>query len=86
MGIHCGGCIYTEGDAHDWGGREGFYTGDVVGLLLDCDAGSLTVKKNGARLGVAHTGLTGELCWAASLDAMDDSVQIGGADAAAAGW
>jgi hypothetical protein len=34
----------------------------VVGLLLDCDAGRLTVKNNGKRLGVAATGLTGELC------------------------
>jgi hypothetical protein len=42
---------------------QGFGVGDVVGLLLDCDAGTLTVKKNGQRLGVAATGLTGELCW-----------------------
>jgi hypothetical protein len=50
-----------------WQGQQGFGTGDVVGLLLDCDAGTLTVKKNGVRLGVAATGLTGELCWAASM-------------------
>jgi hypothetical protein len=31
------------------------------------DAGTLTVKKNGTRLGVAATGLTGEFCWAAAL-------------------
>ena len=36
----------------------------MIGLLLDCDAGTLNVKKNGKRLGVAATGLTGELCWA----------------------
>jgi hypothetical protein len=53
---------------------------------LDCDAGTLTVKKNGVRLGVAFTGLTGELCWAASLYYEDNSVQIGAVDAAAAGW
>jgi hypothetical protein len=34
----------------------------VVRLLLDCDAGTLAVKNNGKRLGVAATGLTGELC------------------------
>jgi hypothetical protein len=43
---------------------QGFDEGDVVGLLLDCGAGTLTVKKHGKRLGVAATGLTGELCWA----------------------
>jgi hypothetical protein len=36
-----------------------FQEGDVVGLLLDCDAGTLAVKNNGARLGVAVTGLAG---------------------------
>ena len=41
--------------------------GDVIGLLLDCGAGTLTVKRNGELLGVAVTGLTGELCWAASM-------------------
>jgi hypothetical protein len=60
---------------------EGFRQGDVVGLLLDCDAGTLTVKKNGRRLGVAATGLTGEFCWAAVLYTMA-SVRI----AAAAAW
>ena len=47
-----------------WEGQQPFEEGDVMGLLLDCDAGTLTVKKNGVRLGVAFTGLTGELCWA----------------------
>jgi hypothetical protein len=28
----------------------------VVGPLLDCDAGTLAVEKNGVRLGVAATG------------------------------
>ena len=44
-----------------------FGQSDVMGMLLDCDAGTLTVKKNGVRLGVAVTGLTGELCLAATL-------------------
>ena len=62
----------------------------VVGLLLDCDAGTLTVKKNGVRLGVAKTGLTGEWCRAASLcqrrGAETRSVRIAAADAAAERW
>jgi hypothetical protein len=82
---------YDGGGAHDgnftrWEGQEGFEQGDVVGLLLDCDAGTLAVKKNGAQLGVAVTGLTGELCWVTSLFRAEHSVQIGAADAAAAGW
>ena len=42
---------------------------DVVGLLLDLDAGSLTVFKNRSRLlGVmVAEGLSGPLCWAALL-------------------
>ena len=32
----------------------------AAGLLLDCDAGTLTVKKNGRQLGVAASGLTGK--------------------------
>jgi hypothetical protein len=72
---------------HDWAeGLLAFGAGDVVGLLLDCDAGTLTVKRNGVRLGVAATGLAGEWCWAASLYFKDRRDRIGGADAAAAGW
>jgi hypothetical protein len=66
-----------------WDGMQGFKQGDVVGLLLDCDAGTLTVKKNGVRLGVATTGLTGEFCWAATLyGAATPTVRITAADAA----
>ena len=75
-----------HGKFADWEGQQHFCPGDVMGLLLDCDAGTLAVKKNGVRLGVAFTGLTGELCWAASLFYPVDRVRIGAADAAAAGW
>jgi hypothetical protein len=55
----------------------------VVGLLLDCDAGTLTIKKNGTQLGVAVTGLSGELCWAAScFGTTPPSVCFAAADAA----
>ena len=48
--------------------------GDVLRLLLDSDAGTLTVKKNGTLLGVAvPSGLTGDLCWAVTC-----RVQSGG--------
>ena len=40
---------------------------DVMRLLLDSDAGTLTVKTDGALLGVAvRGGLTGDICWAVS--------------------
>jgi hypothetical protein len=80
-------------EACGWGGMEDFGAGDVMGLLLDCDAGTLAVKKNDRGLGVAASGLTGKFCWAASLysspwiaraDAV--TVRIAAADAAAEGW
>jgi hypothetical protein len=75
------GGLYHAFTAKKWTGQEPFGTGDVVGLLLDCDAGTLAVKKNGKFLGVAATGLTGELCWAASMYA-DATIRIAAAD----GW
>ena len=37
-------------------------------MLLDLDQGSMTVWKNGVRLGVIQAeGLSGPLCWAVSL-------------------
>jgi hypothetical protein len=70
------------------GRAQHFDEGDVVGLLLDCDAGKLTLKKNGVWLGVAKTGLAGQFCWAAVLWDRGDIcgrivVRIVAADAAA---
>jgi hypothetical protein len=83
-----GGSLHHAGRCDGWAGQQGFVKGDVVGLLLDCDAGTLTVKKNGKRLGVAATGLTGELCWATARHHCLASlrIQIVAADAAADGW
>jgi hypothetical protein len=62
---------------------EGYGTGGVLRLLLDSDAGTLTVKKNGTLLGVAVTsGLTGDLCWAVSFGGGRDSVRIKAVDPA----
>eukprot|EP01043_Picozoa_sp_COSAG02_P001975 COSAG02_NODE_43_length_45989_cov_93.430181_46_plen_503_part_00 len=61
-----GRLIHNE-EATDWDGQQGYRQGDVLRLLLDSDAGTLTVKKNGTLLGVAvASGLTGDLCWAMS--------------------
>jgi hypothetical protein len=55
----------------------------VLRLLLDSDAGTLTVKKNGTLLGVAVTsGLTGDLCWAMACFGDGDSVRIKAVDPA----
>lgn len=47
---------------------EGFsiYDGEL-GLLLDLDEGTLSVYKNGTRLGVMMRSHTGEYCWVANM-------------------
>eukprot|EP01046_Picozoa_sp_COSAG06_P065814 COSAG06_NODE_16335_length_1006_cov_25.051819_1_plen_69_part_00 len=45
-------------------------------MLLDLDQGTMTVYKNDERLGVMATGLSGEYCWAVSLQRQGDSARI----------
>jgi hypothetical protein len=72
-----GGSLFHNHDDQNWQGMQGYDEGDVLRLLLDSDAGTLTIKKNGALLGVAVTsGLTGDLCWAMSSTEHGDSVRI----------
>ncbi|EJK61257.1 hypothetical protein THAOC_18293 [Thalassiosira oceanica] len=60
-----------EDEYSDWQGREGLdVSGTIgltvlstIGLLLDLDEGTLSVFKNGRRLGVMKEGLGGEYCW-----------------------
>ena len=60
---------HNDNGGQDWQGQQRYGTGDVLRLLLDSDAGTLTVKKNGILLGVAVTsGLTGDLCWAVAME------------------
>lgn len=87
--LNHGGEIFNSSEiGSDWQGRPegGYVEGDVLRLLLDSDAGTLTVKNNGVLLGVAVTdGLTGDLCWAAALDSDDSgagSVRIKAVDPA----
>jgi hypothetical protein len=76
------GHLYHNG-AQAWQGQQGYGTGDVLRLLLDSDAGTLTIKKNGTLLGVAVSGgLTGDLCWAVSCACAGDSVRIKAVDPA----
>jgi hypothetical protein len=78
-GLYCyDGDLMHAGQPTRWDGQQSFGQGDTMGLLLDCGAGHLVVYKNGARLGVAAAGLTGELCWAAAMGDQGDSVRITG--------
>ncbi|KAL7533176.1 hypothetical protein ACHAXR_005086 [Thalassiosira sp. AJA248-18] len=59
----------------DWSGREGFDIDDgTVGMLLDLDEGTLSVYKNGRRLGIMKSGLSGEYCWMTTIIAQADGL------------
>ena len=61
----------------DWVGMEGADEGDRIGLLLNLDQGSMTVWKNGVKLGVMRAeGLSGEYCWAVLMCHRGYSVRI----------
>ena len=49
-----------------WEGKESISSGDDLGMLLDLDEGTLSVYKNGRKLGVMKSGLAGPYCWVAS--------------------
>ena len=78
------GSLYHNGESQEWQGMEGYGEGDVLRMLLDSDAGTLTAKKNGTLLGVAVTnGLTGDLCWVVAMGfASGSSVRIKALDPA----
>merc|ERR1719221_205162 len=57
-----------EGGWKDWEGMESIRPAGTIGLQLDLDEGTLTVYKNGTRLGVMKEGLSGEYCWFTCVD------------------
>ena len=72
--VHCCGfccfsgyCIWTDWDNEEvianWQGRDGLGESGTVGLLLDLNEGTLSVFKNGRRLGLIKDGLGGEYVW-----------------------
>ena len=88
--VHCcayycydGHCYWTDwnnGDYSEWQGREVLRQSGTVGLLLDLNEGTLSVFKNGRRLGVMKDGLGGEYVWFVSVwDACMISISRGGA-------
>lgn len=68
-----GACFWSDGKTPgrnadmSWRGRETIPFASVLGLLLDLDAGTLAVYKDGRRLGVIKGGLSGEYCWMATI-------------------
>ena len=92
-GIHTadGHCTYESasgavypGGKHWEGSQLTERQGDCVGMLLDLGQGSMTLYKNGEKLGVMVTeGLSGPLCWAVDQAYEGDSVRIGSAPAPA---
>lgn len=78
-----GHCLYSIGNGkkfpgwEDWDGMESAKKGDQVALLLDRDAGSMTVYKNDRRLGTMQTsGLTGEYRWAVAMSHRDSCARV----------
>ena len=73
---------YQGSSPSDWEGGGGYKQGDVAGLLLDFDHGTLTAYKNGGRLGVMVPNAevkelgAGPFCWALDLGAKGDAVRI----------
>ena len=75
--IQC--CLYNSDNANcivsDWKGstKVEYWDGlernsdGEIGMLLDLDEGTLSVYKNGRKLGVMKRGLAGPYCWVVSL-------------------
>jgi hypothetical protein len=67
------GAHFQGGRSSEWEGQAGYAQGDVVGLLLDLDTGTLTAYKNGSVLGVMVPTANGKelgagpFCWALDL-------------------
>jgi len=53
----------------NWEGSENMYSDIIepIGMLLDLDEGTLSVYKNGRKLGIMKRGLAGPYCWVVSL-------------------
>jgi chitodextrinase len=56
-GYYYSGMKFTSGSSAPYGAA--FVAGDVIGVALDMDAGTVTFSKNGVSQGVAYTGLSG---------------------------
>ena len=53
---------------NEWEGMENLSSdNELIGMLLDLDEGSLSMYKNGRKLGVMKRGLAGPYCWVVSI-------------------
>ena len=71
----------SEAARKTWEGQEGLSSATqagngTLGLLLDLDEGTLSVYKNGRRLGTMMSGLSGEYCWVVTRYTRDDEFSI----------
>ena len=78
-----GHCFYFTANGQclpgysNWEGQQTASEGDRIGMLLDLDQGSMSIWKNGERLGVMQAeGLAGPLCWAASTFQVGNSARV----------
>ena len=84
-----GWCMVDTNGKHDslegWEGpsREAAVEGDTIGMLLDCDAGSMTVYKNGRRIGAMKSSIlyrrlaqTEEYRWAVTMNTLGQTVRV----------
>ena len=89
-----GHCFYNTASGQSWrcsewhsstgtrweGKQHAREVGDRIGMLLDLDQGSMTVWKNGERMGVMVVeGLRGPFCWAVEVLKENGRVRIGSA-------
>ena len=70
---NCGN-TYRQGSSRSYG--SAYRTGDVITVVLDCDARKLSFRKNDESLGVAFEDLPSSLFPALSLYSKNDSVTI----------
>ena len=75
-----GRCFWSDwlnsNEINDWGCSEVFENSDEIGMLLDLNVGTLSVYKNGRRLGILKDGLAGDYCWTATMWSHGESVII----------
>ena len=69
----------VESRGSKWEGMESMSMSSYkvsMGMLLDLDEGTLSVFRNGRKLGVMKRGLAGPYCWAVSMLGTETSVTI----------
>ena len=57
-------------------GWQGITSGLEIGMLLDLDEGTISIYKNGLKLGVMKRGLAGPYCWAVSMIRAKESHEV----------